>query len=328
VTAPGPDHKEENKMMVSQTVAFVGIDVGKFECVAAVHGRVGRLVFAPTAVGIAGFLGQLRDLGCPVRIGLEATGGYEAPLWEALAEAGCAVRQLPPARVHAFARSRGRLAKTDGCDAATIAPFLADQPEAGRGLPEANIRQIKALTTKRRQLTEMRAALLCQMQQARDPGIQALDTAHLAFLDGQIADLLDRIETLITRDSDLSEKRSLLRSIPGIGPVVCSTLLADMPELGTLPPKAAAALAGLAPYNRDSGTKSGKRFIRGGRTDTRTALYMAALAARRFNPDLKAFADRLKAKGKPAKQVIIAVARKLIELANAILARKTKWLPR
>lgn len=231
-----------------------------------------------------------------------------------------------PARVHAFARSLGRLAKTDRYDATTIAAYLASQPEAGRSLPQENIRQISALTTKRRQLLEMRKALLCQMKQARDPHVQELDQAHLGFVDGQIAALDTLIAALIAADPEMAMKSRLLRSIPGIGPVASATLLACMPELGDLAPKAAAALAGLAPFNRDSGTRQGKRFIRGGRGVVRNALYMAALAASRFNPDLKAFADRLKAKGKPAKQILTAVARKIIELANAVLRRKSPWI--
>ena len=312
--------------MLDHSIA-IGVDVGKFECIAALHASPERYHFCPDPEGIAGFVDFLRGLERPVRIGLEATGGYEARLWEALDADGFRVRQLCPARVHAFARGLGRLAKSDGYDAQTIAAFVASQPGTGRVLPPRNIRRINALTTKRRQLIVIRKALVCQSRQTGDGFVANMDQAHLAFLQQQIGTLEAQIASLIDSDADLARKRDLLMSIPGIGPIAAITCLAEMPELGRLPCKAAGALAGLAPFSRDSGTKSGKRFIRGGRAAIRAVLYMAALSASRHNPAMKTFADRLKAKGKPAKQVIIAVARKLIELANTILARNSEWLP-
>ncbi|MGL5009031.1 MAG: IS110 family transposase [Paracoccaceae bacterium] len=312
-------------MILSQARPLVGIDVGKFSCVAAVHGGTRPFAFAPTADGISAFLGFLRGLPGQPRIGLEATGGYEAGLWEALDRAGFDVRQLSPARVHAYARMRGRKAKTDAEDAVTIAAYLADQPDAGRALPCKAVRELKALSSKRRQLIAMRKALLCQMKQSCDAAIRALDQAHLELINAQIATLEARVETRIAENPDLARKARLLRSIPGLGPVACATLLAEMPELGTLDPKAPAALAGLAPFARDSGKTTGKRFIHGGRGTVRNALYMAALSASRYNPDLKTFATRLKAAGKPAKQILTAVARKLLELANAVLKRGIPW---
>lgn len=320
-------------MMVAQitadeAVTFVGIDVGKYTCVAACQGHAGVFSFVPDAAGIAGFLGHLRDLPGAVQVGLEASGGYEAALWEALAAAGFEVRQLSPARVHAYARSLGRMAKTDAGDAATIAAYMAANPAAGRRLPAANVLELSVLAAKRRQLIEMRKALSCQSKQARHATVIALNAQLMALIEGQIATLMTKIAALIAADPELAAKRDLLESIPGIGVASSLTLLAEMPELGTLPPGAAAALAGLAPFSRDSGTMSGKRFIRGGRTIVRNVLYMAAISASLHNASLKPFADRLKAARKPGKQVLIAVARKLVELANEVLRRKTEWLPR
>ena len=312
-------------MSLSRKMTFVGVDVGKFECVAAVHGQPDARTFANTPEGRREVLSFLAGLPSEIRIGLEATGGYEAPLWEALHAAGHHVRQLASAQVHAFAKMRGTLAKTDRIDAACIAAFLACRPDAGRALPAENIRKLKALSAKRRQLLEARKALACQMQQSRDADVLALDEVHLDLVNRQIRTLEERMGALIDDDPDLADRARLIRSIPGMGPVAAVTLLGDMPELGSLCGKAAAALAGLAPFNRDSGARTGKRFIRGGRACVRNVLYMAAMSAARFNPDMKRFAERLRAAGKPHKQIMTAVARKLVELANVVLKRRTPW---
>ena len=321
-------------MMVSQDaglaeeVRFVGVDVGKFSSVAAVHGQSGLRTFAMDAEGQSALLGFLRGLEGEVRVGLEASGGYEAELWEALEAAGFHVRQLAPTRVHAYARSVGRKAKTDACDAVTIAAYMAANPAAGRRIPPANIREIKALAARRRQVIEMRKALSCQRRQARHDLIAALNDELMALFDAQIAVLEDAIDRIIQADAALAEKRRLLRSIPGIGEISAFTLLGDMPELGQMTSGAAAALAGLAPFNRDSGTITGPRFIQGGRSVVRDVLYMAAIRASCTKASLKPFADGLKARHKPGKQIIIAVARKLVEMVNLVLTRRAEWVPR
>ena len=222
----------------------------------------------------------------------------------------------------------GRRAKTDACDAATIAAYMAANPQAGRRIPEANVRQIRALAVKRRQLIEVRKALACQMKQARPAMVAGLDDTMMALIEDQIATIEKAIDRVIGSDAALAAKRRLVRSIPGLGEVSAFTLLGEMPELGTLTAGAVASLAGLAPFARDSGTLSGPRFIQGGRSTVRDVLYMAAVSASCHAPDLKQFADRLKQRHKPGKQIIIAVARKLIELANRVLARQSEWLPR
>lgn len=313
---------------VPEEPRFVGIDVGKFTAVVAVHGQPGAQSFAMDAQGQAALVRHLAGLPGTLRVGLEASGGYEAALWEALEAAGLHVRQLAPGKVHAYARSVGRRAKTDACDAATIAAYMAANPQAGRRIPAANVRQIKALAVKRRQLIEARKALACQSKQARHGFVADLDAAMMALIEAQIAATQAAIDAVIEADAALAAKRRLLRSIPGIGEVSAFTLLCEMPELGTLTAGAAASLAGLAPFARDSGTLAGPRFIQGGRGAVRDVLYMAAVTASCHAPSLKPFADRLKARGKPGKQVIIAVARKLVELANHVLARQTEWVTR
>lgn len=312
----------------AEGVRFVGIDVGKFTAVVAVHGQKEVRSFAMDGQGHAQLLRHLAGLAAPLRLGLEATGGYEAGLWERLAASGLDVRQVAPSKVHAYARSVGRRAKTDACDAATIAAYLAANPEAGRRLPDANVRRISALSAKRRHLTRMRKALACQAQQARCDLVAEQDRAMMALIDAQVAQLEAEIQRVIEAEEALAARYRLLRSIPGIGAVSAFTLLGDMPELGRMTPGAAAALAGLAPFARDSGTVSGPRFIQGGRHTIRHVLYMAAVRASSLKTGHKAFADRLRAKNKPGKQIIIAIARKLIEAANAVLKRKSPWIIR
>lgn len=318
-------------MMVAQNavpeeaITFVGIDVGKHTCVAACQGRAGVFGFTPDDAGITRFLSHLRDLPGAVRVGLEASGGDEAALWEALEAAGFHVRQLAPAKICADAKSVGRRAKTDACDAVTIAAYMAANPAAGRRIPPANIREISALTAKRRQVTLMRKALACQMKQARHASIAALNAEMMALIEAQIATLEKTIDRVIGADEGLAAKRRLLRSIPGLGEVSAFTLLGGMPELGTLTAGAAASLAGLAPFARDSGTITGPRFIQGGRSTVRDVLYRAAISASGHKDGQKTFADRLKARHKPGKQILIAVARKLVEAANRVLERGTEW---
>lgn len=259
----------------------------------------------------------------------ESTGGLEWKLWQALAEAGVAARQVPPAQVKAFARSCGTLAKTDRVDAALIARFLAFRPDAGRELPLETVRHIRALTTKRSQLVETRKRLLMQLKAQDRTGVasmfEAMDAEMKALFDRQIKTIEAQIEAALAAEPELAERRDLLRSIPGIGPVASAMLIAELPELGHISGAQAAALTGLAPIARDSGSWQGKRTIGGGRRTLRHVIFQAALVARHHNPALKAFADRLKAAGKPHKVIITAVARKLITIANAICKKQQNW---
>lgn len=237
---------------------------------------------------------------------------------------------MPPAQVKAFAQSRGTRAKTDRIDAELIARFFAFRPDAGRSLPAEKLRFLRALTSKRTQMVEMRKRLLAQIRAHHKLGtaemFDGIDTELKVWLDSLIKELEDRIVAAISSDDLLSETVSVLRSIPGIGPVASTMLVAEMPELGTITGEQAAALVGLAPVAHDSGTLRGKRSIAGGRRALRHVMFQAALVAAHHNPTMKAFADRLRKAGKPHKVIITAVARKLVNLANTLCKKRQKWV--
>ena len=259
----------------------------------------------------------------------EATGGHEWRLWASLEAAGVEARQLPPAQIRSFGKSRGTLAKTDRIDAELIARFMAFRPEAGRRLPSGTLRVLRALLTKRKQLVEMRKchSMHCKADEKNGTAceFEDLDADLREVLDRRIKDLEQRIKTCLDSDGALAETAAVLRSVPGIGPVACAMLIAEMPELGQISGEQAAALAGLAPVARDSGQMRGKRAIGGGRRALRCVLYQAALVASIHNADLKVFADRLRKEGKPHKVVVTAVARKLVVIANALCKSRESW---
>jgi transposase len=309
---------------MTQDLRFVGIDVGKFEF--HIHCLWNGLQkrFANTVQGHFDFiamLGEERD----IMLAVEPTGGCEWALWEALDTAGFAVRQVSAAHVRHFAQADGRLAKTDPLDAETIARFIAFKPTAGRSLPAQKLRVLNVLVTKRSQLITMRKSLSCQMKQRGNTRVDNLDIEHMSLLDAQIACVDQLMSKTIQEDAVLERKARCLRSVPGVGPVLTSALIAGMPELGTISDKQAAALLGVAPMAKDSGRYQGKRAIVGGRRWIRHILYQAALVASYHNPALKHFADRLRKTNKPHKVVITAVARKLITILNAITAQNRLW---
>ena len=307
----------------------VGIDVCKdwLDVFCLWDGAVFRL---PNTAGGHGELIARLSKGLNIRIGFEATGGHEWALWEALSEAGLKARQLPPAQVKFFAASRGTRAKTDRIDAEMIARFMAFRPEAGRAIPPDKLRDLRALTTKRAQLVEMRKRHLCQIKARHRAVVTAelgvLDNDLLELLNNQITEVESRIETNLKADDAMCSRAGNLRSIPGVGPVLTAILIAEMPELGTIRDRQIAALAGLAPIARDSGNMRGKRSIGGGRGQVRHVLFQAALVAAQHNPVLCAFARRLRDRAKPHKVIITAVARKLLTIANAICRRNSPWL--
>jgi transposase len=273
--------------------------------------------------GNAALAERLRALA-PGAIGLEATGGLEAVVVASLAEAGLPVVVVNSAQVRAFANALGKRAKMDAIDPAVIAHFVeATAPEI-RPLPDAETRLLADLVARRRQIVAMmvserqrRASAPARVRKSIDRLLKAL-ARELDSLDGDI-------DAAVRNSPAWREKENLLASVPGVGPVIARTLIAELPELETLDRRAIAALAGLAPWTRQSGRWRGKSFIGGGRTAVRTALYMDALVAARFNPALKAFRDRLVADGKPKMVAIIATARKLLTILNAIIRDKTPW---
>jgi len=259
----------------------------------------------------------------------EATGGQEWRLWITLDTASVRTRQLPPAQIKAFAASRGTRAKTDRIDAELIACFMAFRPDAGRTLPAKKLRLLRALTSKRSQLVETRKRLVAQIKAHRKLGtaesFAVMDSDLKGLLDQQVAELEGQIEAVIASNTELTGTVKILRSIPGIGPVASTMLIAEMPELGQITGEQAAALTGLAPFAHDSGAMRGKRAIGGGRRLLRHVMYQAALVASYHNPVLKPFADRLRKAGKPHKVVSTAVARKLVTIANALCKARQTW---
>jgi len=258
----------------------------------------------------------------------EATGIYDRVLAEVLQQAGVRFARINPARARDFARASGRLAKTDAIDARMLAAFARAMVPAADQAPKPE-RNALALAAKRRdQLVQMRAQEKNRRSEARDRDMIEDITRHLDFLNEAIKVIEAKIKALIEAEPQISEQARLMRSVPGIGPVACMQLIAQMPELGQLGPKQVAALAGLAPLNVDSGTYRGKRTIGGGRKRVRDALYMAALNAVRRDASFKSFYQRLRNAGKPAKLALVAVARKLLTTLNAMLRdRKTYRQP-
>jgi len=307
---------------VSQPVT-VGIDASKAHLdVAARPGTRFRVANSPD--GLVELVARLRPLA-PALVVLEATGGYEAGTLAALLAAGFPTAVVNPRRVRQFAAGIGQHAKTDPIDAAVLAHFAAvvAPPPAAPADPDRVA--LAALLDRRRQLLGMRVAEGNRLRPGLPAAVRAGIGAHLAWLDEQVAAIDREVAAAARRVPEWREKDRLLRSVKGVGPVVSRTLLADLPELGTRPPGKLAALAGVAPFAADSGRRKGERHIRGGRREVRRALYMAALAVARVPGPLREFAQRLKARGKPPKVALIAVARKLLRIANAVIRDGRAW---
>lgn len=307
------------------TEAFVGIDVSKDHLDVHVRPTGTARRFPNTDAGLRGVVTFLTPID-PTLVVLEATGAYSRAVVAALAADRRPVVVVNPARARQFAQALGRLAKTDAVDAAVLAEYADRVRPTPRPLPDADTLRLQALVARRRQVVEFRA-----MDANRDGTADRAVRRSLSALERAFGKELERLDKDIAAAVEGSpawrEADELLQSIPGVGPVVSHTLLAERPELGTLGRGEVAALVGVAPVNHDSGRQQGRRSIRGGRASVRAVLYMAALSARTHNPPLKAFADRLTAAGKTGKQVLVAVARKLVVIANAILQKGQPWQP-
>jgi transposase len=305
---------------------FVGIDVSKRRLEGHVRPSGERFALDYDDEGMATLVGRLVALG-PALIVLEATGGLEVRLAAALAAAGLPVAIVNPRQVRAFARATGRLAKTDRLDAEAIARFAEAVRPPVRPLPDEASRRLGALVARRRQLLEMLTAER-NRRQAADPALHARIDAHLRWLEDALAEIERELDGAVHESSIWRAKEELLRSVPGVGPVSARTLLAELPELGSLTRRQAAALVGVAPFSRDSGKMRGKRAIWGGRARLRACLYMAAVAAARgSNPVIAGFYKRLRLAGKPAKLALTACMRKLVVTLNAMLRTDTAWKP-
>jgi transposase len=310
----------------SGAAVYVGIDVSKEKLDLARSDRDGVVTYANDAAGIAAIVRLLADAGpAPAMVVVEATGGLERPLLEALLDAGLPAALVHPGRVRYFAKGLGILAKSDRIDGRVLlrfgqlaAPRLAEK----RSKNQAELADLVAC---RRQLAATRAQQLNRRcTTASKSALRSLD-AVIATLDRQVESLDRKILALIDADDDFRDLDKLLRSVPGVGPTLSATLAAELRELGDADRREVGALAGVAPYDDQSGRRDGRRSIRGGRTALRCVLYMAALAAMRFNPVIRSFADRLKAAGKRNKVVIVACMRKLLTLINAMARDGLTW---
>lgn len=260
----------------------------------------------------------------PMLVLLEATGGFERAAVAALAAAGLAVVVVNPRQVRDFARATGRLAKTDRIDAGVLARFAEAVRPACKPLPDEEIRALQGILARRRQLVGMLTAEKNRLPLATKLVAKRI-AAHVRWLEKELERTDHDLDGAIKSSPALRENEALLRSVPGVGPVLARTLLAEVPELGALTHKRLAALVGVAPLNRDSGTFRGRRGIWGGRADVRAALYMGALVAAHRNPVVREFYERLLAAGKPKKVALVACMRKLLLILNAVLKHRTPW---
>jgi transposase len=302
---------------------YVGIDVAKdwLDVAQRPGGEAWRV--SSDEKGVVALVERLKGVR-PTLVVLEATGGLQIPAVAALAAAGLRTVVVNPRQVRQFAGATGRLAKTDAIDAQVLAQFgEAVRPEV-RPLPDAATQELSALVARRRQLIEMLTAEKNRLRLATKK-VRSNIEAHIRWLEGELLDLEGGLGDVIRSSPVWRERDNLLRSVPGVGPVLSSVLLADLPELGRLNRKEIAALAGVAPLNRDSGQFRGRRTVWGGRSQVRAALYMAALVAARFNPVIRAFYQRLQAAGKPKKVALTACMRKLLTMLNAMTRDQTFW---
>lgn len=310
---------------MNRVTLVVGIDVSKhwLDVATTQATRIERFEHSPQ--GIGGVLELAREVGAE-RITLEASGGWETSLVAALAEAGLPVVVVNPRQVRAYARATARLAKTDRIDARLLCDFtVAVQPPL-RPLKDAQAIALAALLARREQLLAMRSAEKNRLSLGAQGAVRSNLKAHIRWLDRHLADTDREIQRLIQASPLWQATEDLLTSAPGIGSTTARALIGRLPELGRLNHKQIAALAGLAPFNRDSGTLRGQRMIWGGRREVRQALYMATLAAIRSNPAIRTFYQRLKASGKPSKVAITACMRKLLTTLNAMLRDQTPWM--
>lgn len=308
--------------------AYGGIDVCKdwLDVHVAAQGEGVTFRTSNRRAGIAGLVTRMSELGVG-RVALEATGRMHLAVWAALAGAGIEVVVLNPYRARKFADALGRLAKTDAIDARLLA-LAAERLEAAPAAPPSKeLRRLKELQALRRNLVGRRVAILNQLADAGEALARRLLAAEKRLIDRHIAKLEAELGAVVMADPALARRYEILVSVPGIGPASAIAMIAELPELGQASDKEIAALVGVAPMNWDSGAQRGRRRIKGGRAPLRAALQMAALAAARANPALRAFRDRLLDNGKPQKVALTAVLRKLVILANTLIRDDRLWTP-
>lgn len=304
---------------------FVGIDVSKARLDVALHPTGATHSVANDANGIKTLVEQLRAVK-PLLVVLEATGGIERAVVRALVAAELPVTVTNPRQVRDFAKATGQLAKTDVLDAQILARFAEAVRPALRPLPDEITLELRALIGRRRQITEMLTAEKNRLSRA-PRRVQKRIEAHIRWLQSELERADEDLDQTIRQSPVWREQEDLLKSVPGIGPVVSRTVLAELPELGNLNRKQIAALVGVAPLNWDSGLLRGRRAVWGGRSHVRTALYMAALTASRRNPVIRDFYKRLRAAGKAPNVALVACMRKLLVILNAMIRHRVPWRP-
>jgi transposase len=306
---------------------FVGIDVAKAELVVSILPTLERFTVANDERGVRALVERLRGVA-PTLIVLEATGGYELLAVAALAAAALPVVVVNPRQVRDFAKATGQLAKTDRIDADILARFAEVVRPAVRSIADEDAQELEALLTRRRQLLEMLQAERNRTGQVFGKGKRLVKKslkAHISYLERELRITDTDLGAMIQASPVWRERDELLRSVPGVGPVLSRTLLADLPELGQLSRREIAKLVGVAPLSRDSGTLRGRRFVQGGRATVRAVLYMAALVATKRNAVIRAFYRRLVAAGKPKKLALVACMRKLLTILNVMVRTSQPW---
>ena len=303
---------------------YVGIDVSKDRLDVHVLPQDEAFSVERNGKGLAALVERLKSFS-PSLVAVEATGGFESTTAAAVAGAGLPLAVVNPAQVRHYAQALGKRAKTDPIDALVIARFAADVRPQARALPDETTQFLADLVARRRQIVEMLQAERQREKRATVKRLKKSIARLIAALEKELAELDRDIDDAVRASPAWREKEDLLASVPGVGRVTAHALIAELPELGTLDRKRIASLAGLAPYTRQSGAWKGKSMIGGGRKTVRTPLFMAALVASRFNPALKTFHGRLIGAGKPKMVALIAVARKLLTILNAIIRDKTSW---
>jgi len=302
---------------------YIGIDVSKDMLDVAVHGDKQHWSFPNDEAGINKIVSKFRELP-PALVVLEATGGFEVPLAAELGVAKIPTAVVNPRQIRDFAKSVGMLAKTDILDARIIARFAATVQPTPYPIPGIEAQELGAITARRRQIVSMITAEKNRLSTASKT-VKPRIRAHINWLEKELDDVNRSLRQKVKDSPIWQEKDKLMQSVPGVGPNLSITILAELPELGTLNRKQIAALVGVAPLNRDSGTLRGKRTTWGGRATVRTAFYMATLVATRHNPLIRCFYERLCAAGKPKKVALTACMRKLLTILNAMLKYGTRW---
>lgn len=302
---------------------YIGIDVAKDSMEVKAHEGKEHWAFSNDEHGLTELIAKMKRLS-PCLIVMEATGGYEVTAAAELQSRGFPVAVVNPRYIRDFARSVGILAKTDILDAKVIARYAATVQPPPRALPTEETKRLGAIMMRRRQIVAMRTAEKNRLHQA-DPAVKERIIVHITWLEQELDDLNKELKQMIETNPEWKEKSEIIQSVPGVGPNLTITILSDFPELGRLNRKQTAALSGVAPFNRDSGTMRGKRTIWGGRGVVRTAAYMSTISAIRFNPLLKAFYRRLIEAGKLRKVAMVACMRKLLCILNAMLKNHTIW---